>query len=89
VARKEISKIIVPLDGTTNSFKGLEFALNLAKNSKASIGCVCVIPQHISFGKEIQLQMRKKASKTIAKAKAQAQRKGIGIDTTILYKDTT
>lgn len=48
---KKISKILVPLDGSKNSIRGLEMALTLAKNCGASITGVYSIhtPPHSEF----------------------------------------
>ena len=35
--KKKISKILVPLDGSKNAFRGLETAIALARNCKATI----------------------------------------------------
>ncbi len=43
---KDIKKILVPLDGSKNSFKGLDEAIYLARHFTSSITALCVIPSY-------------------------------------------
>ncbi|HEU5220773.1 MAG TPA: universal stress protein [Candidatus Nitrosotalea sp.] len=43
---KNIKKILVPLDGSKNSFKGLDEAVYLARHFNSSITALCVIPSY-------------------------------------------
>ncbi len=49
--KKKISKILVPLDGSKNSIRGLEMAITLARNCKATITGIYSIyaPPHSEF----------------------------------------
>ena len=49
---KPIKKILVPLDGSKNSLKGLNEAIYLARQCGATITGLCVIPLYtINLGK--------------------------------------
>lgn len=49
--KKKISKILVPLDGSNNSWRGLEIAITLARQCEAIItGVYCIhAPSHSEF----------------------------------------
>lgn len=44
--RKDIKKILVPLDGSKNSLEGLDEAIFLARHCSSSITALCVIPSY-------------------------------------------
>ena len=46
MARRKIRRILVPLDGSKTSLKGLETAVMIAKPTGAHITGLCVIPTH-------------------------------------------
>ncbi|HEX5358405.1 MAG TPA: universal stress protein [Candidatus Nitrosotalea sp.] len=46
MAIKDMKKILVPLDGSKNSFKGLDEAVYLARHCNSSITALCVIPSY-------------------------------------------
>ena len=49
--KKKITKILVPLDGSKNSFRGLEMAINLARQCNATITGIYSLqtPPHSEF----------------------------------------
>lgn len=53
VIRKKISRILVPLDGSKNSIRGLETAITIARGCGSTItGLYCIHEQsHSEFGK--------------------------------------
>jgi nucleotide-binding universal stress UspA family protein len=48
IPRKLIKKILVPIDGSSNSFRALKEAINLAKFTNSQIIGIYVIPKDIS-----------------------------------------
>ena len=79
--KKKISKILVPLDGSKNSIRGLEMAITLARNCKATITGIYSIyaPPHSEFrgvgsvGKSLNVQVKK----FMEEAKVLAAKNGI------------
>ena len=79
--KKKISKILVPLDGSENSVRGLETAITLARNCKATITGIHSIyaPPHSEFkgvgsvGDAYKVNMKK----FIDEAKTLAAKNGI------------
>ena len=79
--KKKISKILVPLDGSENSVRGLETAITLARNCKATITGIHAIyaPPHSEFkgvgsvGEAYNVNMKK----FIDEAKTLAAKNGI------------
>jgi len=53
VIKKKINKILVPIDGSKNSLRGLEMAISIARQFSATITGVYSIniPPHSEFGK--------------------------------------
>ena len=79
--KKKISKILVPLDGSKNSIRGLEMAITLARNCNATITGIYSIyaPPHSEFrgvgsvGKSLNIQVKK----FMEEAKVLAAKNGI------------
>ena len=79
--KKKISKILVPLDGSKNSIRGLEMAITLARNCNATITGIYSIyaPPHSEFrgvgsvGKSLNVQVKK----FMEEAKVLAAKNGI------------
>jgi nucleotide-binding universal stress UspA family protein len=69
---KPISKILVPLDGSKNSLRGLKFALNLAKQTGSCITGlnVCYIPPIINPPPKIIEKNKQNCKKLISQAHA-------------------
>jgi len=71
---KDIKKILVPLDGSKNSFKGLDEAVYLALHCNSSITGLCVIPSYSPLplmGKQIPYEKHiiEQAKKFMSNAK--------------------
>jgi nucleotide-binding universal stress UspA family protein len=77
----KIRKILVPIDGSKNSFRGLDYAIHLARQCGATVTGFNVIPFYpksllltpISYEKELI----KKAREFMAKAKTRSAQNGI------------
>src|SRR5574339_638509 len=77
----EIRKILVPIDGSKNSFRGLDYAIYLARQCGATVTGLNVVPFYpksllltpISYEKELT----KKAKEFMAKAKTRSAQNGI------------
>jgi nucleotide-binding universal stress UspA family protein len=77
----KIQKILLPLDGSKNSFRGLDYAIHLARQCGATITGIYVIPFYpksllltpISYEKEL----RKKGKEILEKAKVRCAQNGI------------
>ncbi len=88
--RKNIKKILVPMDGSKNSMRGLDEAIYLARQCHAIITGLYVIP--ISNSTDSQISNLEKylldnASKFMSKAKTRAAQNGIIFDDAIIHGD--
>jgi nucleotide-binding universal stress UspA family protein len=88
---QDIKKILVPLDGSKNSLRGLDEAIYLARQCHATITGLYVIPlarpvtnSQISY---IEKYLLNNASKFMSKAKIRAAQNGILFDDSIDYGD--
>lgn len=79
--KKKIKKVLVVLDGSKNSFKGLDEAITLARNCHAVITGVYVTPLSPPTSDEQKAYMKnyllKNANKFMKKAKNQSAQNGI------------
>ena len=87
---QNIKKILVPMDGSKNSMRGLDEAIYLARQCHAIITGLYVIP--ISNSTDSQISNLEKylldnASKFMSKAKTHAAQNGIIFDDTIIHGD--
>lgn len=87
--KQKIKKILVPLDGSKNSFNGLREAIYLARQCGATITGLCVIPLYtINLGKlltPLKNESTKQAKKFMADAKKLAAQNGIVFYEKIIY----
>jgi len=88
---QDIKKILVPLDGSKNSLRGLDEAIYLARQCHATITGLYVVPltkpiidSQISY---IEKHLLNNASKFMSKAKTHAAQNGIPFDDAIDYGD--
>jgi len=85
----EIKKILVPLDGSKDSFKGLAEAIYLARQCNATITGLCVIPLYtVNLGRlltRLRKESEKEAKKFMFKAKTLAAQNGIVFHEKIMY----
>jgi nucleotide-binding universal stress UspA family protein len=79
--KKKISKILVPLDGSKNSVRGLETAITLARNCKATITGFYSIyaPPHSEFKGvgSVEKALNREVKKFMKEAKTLAAQNGI------------
>ena len=79
--KKKISKILVPLDGSKNSVRGLETAITLARNCKATITGFYSIyaPPHSEFKGvgSVEKALNREVKKFMKEAKTLAVENGI------------
>ncbi len=79
--KKKISKILVPLDGSKNSVRGLETAIRLARQCEATITGVYSIhaPPHSEFKGvgSVEKSFNKQVKKFMDEAKVLAAQNGI------------
>jgi len=91
VLKKKISKILVPLDGSKNSQRGLETAITLARNCGAIITGVYSIyaPPHSEFRGvgSVEKLLNTQVKKIMAEAKVLAAQNGIVFKEKILRGD--
>lgn len=83
-----MKNILVPLDGSKNSFRGLKFAINLAKQSQMSIFGLNVssLPFFLK-NKEIMDNKKKKGEQIIHKAKILSQKEKVPFRGKIKFGD--
>ena len=88
---QKIRKILVPLDGSKNSLRGLDMAISLARQCEATLVGLCVI--HASPRSEfrghgaIEKGDYEKVKKFLEDAKTKSAKKGIVFTKKILYGD--
>jgi nucleotide-binding universal stress UspA family protein len=83
-----LKKILVPLDGSNNSLRGLDHAISLAKISGASIvgAHVSYVPGNLAYPKQgfINQQLVKEAERYLNTAKERCAESGIAFTSKIL-----
>ena len=86
---RHIKKILVPLDGSKNSLRGLDEAIYLARQCQATITGLYVIPiskpitdSQISY---LEKYLLKNATRFMSKAKTHSAQNGILFDNDIIY----
>ena len=81
MVKKKISKILVPLDGSKNSLRGLEMAITLARNCGATITGIYSIyaPPHSEFRGvgSVEKALNVKVKKFMEDSKTLAAKNGI------------
>ena len=89
MAKQQIKKILVPLDGSKHSFKGLSEAIYLARQCNATITVICVVPLNtIDLGRvltSLRKQSEKEVKKLMVKARTLAAQNGIVFYSKIVY----
>lgn len=89
---ERISKILVPLDSSESSKKGLEKAIYLAELSKAEITTVTVISVYPTLAAAVthyQKYLTKQAEKYIEVAKDRVEKKGIAFKSEVIMGGPT
>ena len=90
--RRNIKKILVPLDGSTNSMRGLNEAIYLARQCHSTITGLYVIPVYPrNFADAIfpyQIPLTKTAEKFMNNAKTKCAQKGIVFKSKIIFGST-
>jgi len=78
----KFNKILVPLDGSTNSLRGLNKAIDIAKVSGAEITGLYVfhlpIAAGIKYSQKMKEQAQQKATKAIGPAMEKVKQAGLG-----------
>ena len=86
-----IKKILVPLDGSSNSFRGLATAIYLARQSHATVTGLYVVgivlPSKNAPVTKIEKYLLDYAAKFMHKAKVRAAKNGIVFYDKVLYGD--
>jgi len=89
--KTKISKILVPLDGSKTSFKGLDKAIYLARQCGATITglyVVSIYPQHLGdLITPLKAKLIEDAEKFMGKAKVISAQNGIVFRHKIVYGD--
>jgi nucleotide-binding universal stress UspA family protein len=86
-----IKKILVPIDGSENSYKALDVAIMLARKFKAKlvgIHAVTIIPitESQPFEPlEFQMEEKKRATAMLEKIRALCSRKGVGFSAVVEF----
>ncbi len=91
--RKKIKKILVPLDGSKNSMRGLDEGIYLARQCQATITGLYVIPifprNFIDAIMPFQIHLTKIAKKFMGEAKTRCAQKGIVFRSKIIFGSPT
>jgi nucleotide-binding universal stress UspA family protein len=87
----DIKKILVPLDGSKNSFRGLDEAIYLARQCHATITglyvVTLVLPSKSTPISPIEKYLLEEAKKFMLKAKTRAAQNGIVFNSKVVYCD--
>ncbi len=87
----KIKKILVPLDGSSNSFRGLDVAINMARHCHATITGLYVVgitkPRTNEPISSLEKILLEHAQKIMKKAKLTAAKKGILFFDVVSYGD--
>ena len=87
----KIKKILVPLDGSANSFRGLDVAIHMARESHATITGLYVVgivkPKVSEPISSLEKMLLEHAQKIMKKAKLKAAKKGILFFDRVSYGD--
>lgn len=86
----KIRKILVSLDGSKNSLKGLDYTIYLARQCNSIITGLCVVPIYPPIAvpgltSSFRSKMTKDAKKFMYDAKTQAAQSGIDFNGKIIY----
>lgn len=88
------SKILVPVDGSENSFRAFERALELAKGNGAQVTAVLVIEEPPTVYVESQKLLdqllenfRKESAKVLDKYEEDAEKQGLKVETAVMEGD--
>jgi nucleotide-binding universal stress UspA family protein len=88
------SKILVPVDGSENSFRAFERALELAKGNGAQVTAVLVIeaPPTVYVGSQKLLDQllenfRKESAKVLDKYEVVAEKQGLKVEAAVMEGD--
>ena len=91
--RKKIKKILIPLDGSKNSLRGLDEAIYLARQCQAIITGLYVIPIYprnlADALMPFQIHLTKEAKKFMANAKIKCGQKGVVFKSKVVYGSPT
>lgn len=91
--RKKIKKILVPLDGSKNSIRGLDNAISIARNCQAIVTGIYILPTYPRNLADAVIPYfshpEKEAKKFLADAKKRAAIKGILFKSKIIWGSPT
>lgn len=89
--KTKISKILVPLDGSKNSFTGLDKAIYIARqcgSTITSLNVISIYPQHLGdLVSPLRVRLYQDAEKFMEKAKVISAQNGIVFRHKIIYGD--
>lgn len=87
--KNSIKKILVPLDGSKDSFKGLTYAIDLALSCNAKVFGAYVIPYYPEYWAFLkppsEKTLLKEGKKTLDQAKKICEKNGINFSSKILH----
>ena len=91
--RKQIKKILVPMDGSKNSLRGLDEGIYLARQCQAVITGLYVIPifprNLVDSIMPFQIHLTKEAKKFMENAKVKCAQKGIIFKSKVIFGSPT
>ena len=91
--KKKIKKILVPLDGSKNSIRGLDNAISIARACQATITGIYILPVYprnlVDAIIPYVMHPDKEAKKFLAAAKKRAAQKGILFKSKIVWGSPT
>ncbi|MFB5597613.1 MAG: universal stress protein [Nitrosopumilaceae archaeon] len=87
--RKKIKKILVPIDGSKNSMRGLDEAIYIARQCQAIVTGIYIIPIYprnlADAIMPYQIHLTKEVKKYMRSAKTRAAQKGVLFRSKIIY----
>lgn len=92
ILKKKVNEILVPIDGSRNSFRALDFAISVAKSLEAKITTVSVIdlPPTLEYSvlDPVSKRLHSQYKKFIKKAKDKVVKNRIKFDSKIIHGNT-
>lgn len=90
--KKKINKILVPIDGSRNSFRALDFAISVSKSLKSTITAVSIVdlPPVLEYGVIDPISKRLDAHqrKALQRAKSKVVKNRIKFESKIIHGKT-
>lgn len=90
--KRKINKILVPIDGSRNSFRALDFAISISKSLDATISAISVVdlPPVLEYAvlDPVSKRLESKEQRFLKKAETLAQKNNIKFNSKVIHGKT-